>query len=47
LEAEAIFSIKGSMYHKFKSQSHTQKSNKKEYYLGILGLESNATQDEE
>jgi len=25
LEAEAIFGIKGSMYHKFKSQSHTYK----------------------
>ena len=46
LEAEVIFGIKGSMYHQFKSQSHTQKSNKKEYYLDILGLEINATQDE-
>ncbi len=46
LEAEIIFGIKGSMYHKFKSQSHTQKNNQKEYYLDVLGLESNATQNE-
>lgn len=29
-----------------KTQSHTRKSNKKEYYLDILGLELNATQSE-
>jgi len=46
LETEAIFGIKGKMYNEFKTQSHTKKSNKKEYYLDILGLELNATQSE-
>lgn len=46
LEAEAIFGIKGSMYHNYKNQSHKQKTNKKEYYLDILGLSINATKDE-
>ncbi|MCB4746272.1 MAG: TerB family tellurite resistance protein [Sulfurovum sp.] len=46
LEAEAIFGIKGKMYSDFKTQSHTRKSNKKEYYLDVLGLEVTATQSE-
>jgi len=46
LEAEAIFGIKGSMYTKFKNQVHEQHSNKKEYYMNILGLSYNSTQGE-
>jgi len=46
LEAETIFGIKGTMYSEFKNQSHTKKSNKKEYYLDVLGLEITATQSE-
>ena len=43
LEAEAIFGIKGSMYNKYKNQTHTHKGSKKDYYFEILGLNSSAT----
>ena len=46
LEVETIFGIKGKMYNDFKTQSHARKSNKKEYYLNVLGLEITATQSE-
>jgi len=46
LEAEAIFSIKGSLYNEYKSREHTQKKSKRENYLDILGLDIDATQDE-
>jgi DnaJ like chaperone protein len=46
LEAEAIFGIKGSLYNEYKSRTHTHKQSRRENYLDILGLDTNATQDE-
>jgi DnaJ like chaperone protein len=46
LEAEAIFGIKGKMFHDFRNKTHKKQTNKKDEYLDILGLESNATKEE-
>ncbi len=46
LEAEVIFDIKSTMYHKYRSHHKHKKTNNKEYYLSVLGLNLDATQDE-
>ncbi len=44
LAAENIFGVKGKSYNQYKNQTPKSKHNKKEYYLRILGLPTNATQ---
>lgn len=46
LEAETIFGIKGAAYNRFKSRTRKSKGTKREYYLDVLGLPANATQEE-
>ena len=46
LEAEAIFGLKGSAFHQFKSASSASHQSKEEYYLTVLGLSQGATKEE-
>ena len=46
LEAEAIFGLKGSAFHQFKSASSSPQQSKEEYYLTVLGLSQGASKEE-